>query len=136
MIRWVGMPLNLESAVFRAVVVTIVPESETLGEEGWQDLKRVIQGLLRSRPESVKRLHIFLQAIQWLPVMRYGRPFTRLSREIRMRVLTHLQNNRILNIRVGFWGLRTLVMAGYYGRSEAAREIGYAASVQGWEPLR
>ena len=48
-------------------------------------------------------------------------------------MLEHLENDRILKVRVGFWGLRTIVLAGYYGRPQAAREIGYAASNRGWE---
>jgi hypothetical protein len=111
------MPLDPAPAIFRAVVSTIVPEAGELDANGWQDLLGVIEALLRDRPESLKRqLRMFLGAIQWLPVIRYGRPFTRLNAAARTRVLTHLQNDRIQKVRVGFWGLRTLVLAGYYGR--------------------
>ena len=131
------MPLDPESAIFRAVVSTIVPEAAALDGQGWHDLHRVIEALLRERPESLKRqLRIFLAAIQWLPVIRYGRPFTRLRPDARARVLAHLQNDRIQKVRVGFWGLRTIVLAGYYGRPRAAEEIGYAASPRGWEAVR
>ncbi len=130
------MPLHLDLAIFRAVVFTIVPESAALDNQGWQDLDRVVEALLRGRPESLKRqLRLFLSAIQWLPVLRYGRRFTRLNPAARARVLEHLQNDRIRKIRVGFWGLRSIVLAGYYGRPEAARAIGYAASPRGWEAL-
>ena len=71
--------------------------------------------------------------MQWLPVLRYGRPFTHLDAARRARVLSHLQNDRIQKIRVGFWGLRTIVLAGYYGRPSAAAAIGYAATARGWE---
>jgi hypothetical protein len=54
----------------------------------------------------------------------------------RQRVLAHLQNDRIQKVRVGFCGLRTIVLAGYYGRRQAAQAIGYAASPRGWEALR
>jgi hypothetical protein len=128
------MPLNPDPAIFRAVVSTIVPEAAALDGQGWHDLHQVIESLLRDRPESLKRqLRIFLRAIQWLPVVRYGRPFTRLHPAARTRVLAHLQNDRIQKIRVGFWGLRTIVLAGYYGRPQAAQAIGYAASPRGWE---
>lgn len=131
------MPLDLDPAIFRAVVSTIIPESSALDGEGWRDFDAVVEALLRDRPESLKRqLRIFLRAIQWLPVARYGRPFTRLNPAARARVLTHLEDGRIQKIRVGFWGLRTMVLAGYYGRPEAARAIGYAASPRGWEALR
>ena len=127
------MPLNPDLAIFRAVVSTIVPEA-ALDEQGWHDLHQVVEALLRDRPESLMRqIRIFLGAIQWLPVVRYGRPFTRLHPAARARVLRHLENDRIQKVRVGFWGLRTIVLAGYYGRPQAARVIGYAASVRGWE---
>src|ERR1035438_9335766 len=70
------MPPNPDPAIFRAVVSTIVPEAAALDDQGWHDLHQVIDALLRDRPESLKRqLRIFLRAIQWLPVIRYGRPF-------------------------------------------------------------
>ncbi|HLY16032.1 MAG TPA: gluconate 2-dehydrogenase subunit 3 family protein [Bryobacteraceae bacterium] len=127
------MPLELDSTILRALFATIVPESSALDAAGWCDVEQVVAALLRDRPESLKRqLRIFLRAIQWLPVARYGRPFTRLSPAHRTRVLAHLQNHRIQKVRVGFWGLRTIVLAGYYGRPAAARAIGYTASPRGW----
>jgi hypothetical protein len=131
------MPLNPEPSIFRAVVSTIVPEAANLDSAGWQELQQVIEALLRDRPESLKRqIRIFLRAIQWLPLVRYGRPFTRLHPAARARVLAYLQDDRIQKVRVGFWGLRTIVLAGYYGRPRAAHAIGYAASPRGWEALR
>ena len=123
-----------DAGIFRAVTSTIVPESAALDDQGWHDLELVVEGLLRARPASLTRqLRLFLRLIQWLPLLRYGRPFTSLDQAARTRVLTHLQNDRIQKVRVGFWGLRTIVLAGYYGRPDAARAIGYAASPQGWE---
>jgi hypothetical protein len=131
------MPLHPDPAIFRAVVSTIVPEAAALDDPGWREINQVVEALLRDRPESLKRqLRMFLGAIQWLPVVRYGRLFTRLDAAARTRVLAHLQNNRIQKIRVGFWGLRTIVLAGYYGRPQAAQSIGYAASARGWEAVR
>jgi hypothetical protein len=128
------MPLNPDPAIFRAVVSTIVPEAAALDDQGWREIHQVVEALLRDRPESLMRqLRIFLGAIQWLPVVRYGRPFTRLQPAVRARVLRHLENDRIQKVRVGFWGLRTVVLAGYYGRPQAAQAIGYAASARGWE---
>jgi hypothetical protein len=120
--------------ILRAVVSTIVPESAELDDKGWRDLELVVEGLLRARPASLTRqLQLFLRLIQWLPLLRYGRPFTSLDQVARTRVLAHLQNDKIQKVRVGFWGLRTIVQAGYYGRPDAARAIGYAASPGGWE---
>ena len=131
------MPLEMDAGIFRAVVTTIVPESASLDAKGWRDLEMVVESLLRDRPERLKRqLRLFLRLIQWLPVVRYGRPFTALDSTARTRVLAHLQNDPIQKVRVGFWGLRTIVLAGYYGRPEAAQAIGYAASARGWEALQ
>jgi len=115
-------------------VTTIVPDSASLDDQGWRELDLVVEALLQARPASLKRqLRLFLRLVQWLPLLRYGRPFTSLDQPRRTRVLAHLQNDRIQKVRVGFWGLRTIVLAGYYGRPAAARAIGYAASPQGWE---
>ena len=123
-----------DAAIFRAVVTTIVPDSASLDDQGWRELDLVVEALLQARPASLKRqLRLFLRLVQWLPLLRYGRPFTSLDQPRRTRVLAHLQNDRIQKVRVGFWGLRTIVLAGYYGRPAAARAIGYAASPQGWE---
>ena len=131
------MPLEIDAGIFRAIVSTVVPESAELDSQGWRDLDLVVAGLLQDRPENLQRqLRLFLRLIQWLPVLRFGRPFTSLNPSTRTRVLAYLQNHPIEKVRVGFWGLRTLVLAGYYARPEAARSIGYAASPLGWEALR
>ena len=130
-----GMPLR--SAVLRTVVATVVPESASLNEAGWNEFDCVIEALLHDRPESLKRqLRLFLSLIEWLPLVRYGRRFTALDPARRTRVLNYLQNAAVEKVRVGFWGLRTIVLAGYYGRPQAASEIGYSASVSGWEALK
>jgi hypothetical protein len=131
------MPLAIDPGIFRALVTTVVPESVELDSQGWRDLDVVVAGLLQDRPENLQRqLRLFLSVIQWLPVLRFGRPFTELNQAARTRVLSYLQNHPIEKVRVGFWGLRTLVLAGYYARPDAARSIGYAASPLGWEALR
>jgi hypothetical protein len=131
------MPFDPDPAIFRAVVSAIVPEAAVLDDQDWHALHQVIEALLRNHPESLKRqIRLFLGAIQWLPVVRYGLPFTKLTPAARARVLVHLQDSRVKKVRVGFWGLRTIVLAGYYGRPQAAQAIGYAASPRGWEAVR
>ncbi|HUI84305.1 MAG TPA: gluconate 2-dehydrogenase subunit 3 family protein [Candidatus Binatia bacterium] len=123
--------------IFRAFVTTIVPEAASLDAKGWHELEGLVNDMLRDRPASLQRqLRLLLRAVEWLPVLRFGRPFTALDAAQRTRVLSYLQNHRLQLIRTGFWGLRTLAFAGYYGRAEAAREIGYAANRRGWEAVR
>jgi hypothetical protein len=83
----VAFPLDVN--VFRAVVSTIVPESAALDEKGWHDLESVVERLLRDRPENLQRqLRLLLHFVQWLPLLRYGRPFTALNHAARARPLS------------------------------------------------
>jgi len=124
-------------AVFRAVVVTVVPEAKQLVESGWLTLEALVEDALDPRPPSLRRqLQLFLRAIQWLTVVRYGRTFSALGDEQRSRVLRHLQEHPVERIRCGFWGLRTLAFLGYYGRPEGARAIGYSPDPRGWEAVQ
>jgi hypothetical protein len=123
--------------VFRAIVATVVPESSKLDENGWVDLEALVAASLSDRPANLRlRLQLFLQLIQWLPLLNYRRPFSSLDPESRRRFLASLQNTKVDLIRVGFWGVRTLAFLGFYGRSEAREAIGYRPSPRGWEAVR
>lgn len=120
--------------VFRAVVCTVVPEGRDLDESDWDELEALVRDSLERRPAHLRRrLALFMWLVQWAPLLRYGRPFTALNPTPRSRVLSWLQNHRISLIRIGFWGLRTLAMLGYYGRPAAAKAIGYEPDARGWD---
>ena len=120
--------------VFRAVAATVVPEAADLDATGWLELERIVEGALAARPVAVRRqLALFLQIVQWLPVLGYGRPFTGLPAARRAQVLAAIERAPVQLPRRGFWGLRTLVFMGYYGRAAAAAAIGYRADPRGWE---
>jgi hypothetical protein len=119
---------------FRAIATTVVPEAGRLDAAGWAELERLVEKTLATRPEAVRRqLRLLINAIELLPLLRRGRRFTRRSPEERARFLLRLQDAPVLLLRRGFWGLRTLVLLGYYARPEAGREIGYRADRRGWE---
>lgn len=123
--------------VFRAVAATVVPEATRLDASGWRELEGIVERFLDQRPAAIRRqLRLFLNVVQWLPVARFGRPFTALDASRRGPFLTALQDARWLLVRRGFWGLRTLVFLGYYGRAGAGTEIGYQAGPRGWEARR
>ncbi len=123
--------------VFRAVATTVVPEAASLDADGWMELERIVEQALTSRPPRLQRqLVILIRAIEWLPLLRYGRRFTQLEGERRARVLVALQESPLLLLRRGFWGLRTLALMGYYARPAAAASIGYRADPRGWEARR
>lgn len=119
-------------AVFRAVARTVVPRAGRLDAAGWAELESVVEGALGDRPPAMRRqLRLLLRAVEWLPVLRWGRRFTRLPPDRRRRVLEAFQDAPLLLARRGFWGLRTLVFMGYYGREAAREEIGYDARLRG-----
>src|SRR5439155_23487403 len=78
----------------------------------------------------------FLELLEWLPLFRYGRRLSRLDPARRARFLDLVQRAPVLLLRRGCWGVRTLVLMGYYGRPGAAADIGYRADARGWEARR
>lgn len=123
--------------VLRAFVSTIVPEAAALDDRGWSELDALIELTLRDRPAALlRRVRLAFAFLEWLPLLRFARRFTALDAARRARFLRFLENNRLQAVRAGFFGLRTLALLGYYGRPQAAAEIGYAASARGWEAVR
>ncbi len=121
----------------RAIACTIVPEAVSLDEMAWADFDKLTDAALGDRPPTLqRRLQLFIRAIDWLPVFRFGNRFVLLQPAQRARFLSSLENHPVQLIRSGFWGLRTLVLLGYYGRPEAVATIGYAANPRGWEARR
>ncbi len=124
-------------AVFRAVATAIVPEAGHLGPGEWDDVEAIIARALASRPRRLRRqLALLLILLEWLPALRYGRRLSRLDPARRLAFLERLEAAPLVLVRRGFWGLRTLILMGYYGRPAAAAAIGYRADPRGWEVRR
>jgi len=124
-------------STFRALAETIVPEAKALDGNGCSELEAIVENGLASRPRSVRRqFRLFIAAINFLPLFRFGRTFRALSAARRTAFLHRLEGSPLLLIRRGFWGVRTLVFMGYYGRDAARDAIGYRADVRGWEARR
>jgi hypothetical protein len=122
---------------FRAVAVTVVPEAARLEPAQWDELEAIVAHAVTARPRHVRRqLARLLHLLEWLPLLRYGRRFSRLDAVRRARLLGSWQTASLLLLRRGVWGLRTLVLMGYYGRPTAAGAIGYRADARGWEARR
>jgi hypothetical protein len=124
-------------AVFRAVATTVVPEAGRLGPGEWEDVEAIIGRALAGRPPRLRRqFALLLILLEWLPLLRYGRRLSRLHPARRLAVLERLETAPLVLVRRGFWGLRTLILMGYYGRRAAAVAIGYRADPRGWEVRR
>lgn len=118
---------------FRALATAIVPESAGLDDAGWAALEATVETALAKRPPALRgQLATFIRLLDFLPRLRWLRPFTRLDPQRRARFLRGIQNSRFFLLRRGFWGLRTLVFMGYYVRQEAHKDVGYDAELRGW----
>jgi hypothetical protein len=122
--------------LFLAVACRVVPEVAALSAEGRSTLTAIVDRALQDRPAGVRRqFALFLGVIRWLPAIRWGKTFDRLDESRRDRFLGWLQECPSRKLRQGFWGLKTLVFMGYYGRPEAGSEIGYATRRDATEML-
>ncbi|HYL54302.1 MAG TPA: hypothetical protein VEU73_01865 [Gemmatimonadales bacterium] len=125
------------SPAFRAIASTVVPEATRLAPGEWEELERIVARAIAARPARLQRqLALLVRLLEWIPLLRYGHRFSGLDPARRAAFLASLANSRLLVLRRGIWGLRTLIFMGYYGRPAAARAIGYRADARGWEARR
>jgi len=119
--------------IFRAVATTVVPESRSLVPDSWVEVERIVEQALVDRPPKVQRqIRAFLRLLNVIAFVTAARKFTTLDEARRLALLERLARSRLLLIRRGVWGVRTLAFMGYYARPSAAQEIGYRASAAGW----
>ena len=114
-------------------MAAVVPEAVALSDEEWRNAAAIIARAIAARPAGVRRqLGAFLHALDIVAVIRHGRGLRALSLERRTALLESLSRSRVLALRRGVWGVRTLAFMGYYARPEAALAVGYRASAAGW----
>jgi hypothetical protein len=124
----------LPSQSFRTIAEAVVPESSALDEAGWSAFNAIIDHALSQRPARMrKQLGVFLRLLDVVSLARHGRPMRGLSVAKRTAFLETIQDSKLLLFRRGFWGVRTLILMGYYARPEARTLVGYGATVRGWQ---
>lgn len=129
--------LAAHRGTFRAFAQTVVPEMTELDEAGWTRVERTVEHALAQRPARMRRqIGLFMTIINHLPRLRYGRSFTALDAARRAAVIDVLQHAPVLLLRRGVWGLRTLVLMGYYTLDATMTAVGYRAHARGWEMRR
>jgi len=120
--------------IVRAIAAAVVPESASLDDHAWMEFDGIIaRALSKRQPRMRRQLVTFLRLLQGAAVVRHGRPLTALSAARRHAFLESVERSRFLLIRRGFWGVRTLILMGYYTRDGVAESIGYHPSVLGWQ---
>lgn len=121
-------------AGFHAVVRAVAPASAELDDAGWARLDAIVEDALAARSPAVRRqLRLFLRVLSGLALLRHGRTLARLGSDDARRLLAALHRSRLLLLRRGVWGLRTLAFMGYYGQPHVRRAVGYRAAPGGWE---
>jgi hypothetical protein len=118
---------------FRALVRAVAPAAGSLDEAGWLRAEAIVDEALAGRPASIRRqIVLFLRVVNGLAVVRHGRSFARLPGDRAQRLLRALECSRLLILRRGLWGVRTLAYMGYYAQDAVQRDVGYAAAPEGW----
>ncbi len=118
--------------LFLAIARRVVPEVAHLDEDGRASFLAPVEKMLGSKSPAVRRkLFVFLSVMRWTPVLRYGRRFDALGAGPQDAVLRWFFRSPVGALRKGFWGVKTLVFLGYYGRPEVGASIGYVPARDG-----
>jgi hypothetical protein len=115
-----------------AIAPRIVPASAQLTPAARNAMAALIDGTLASRTPAMRRqFRWFLLALRWLPFFRYMRYLDHLDGSRQDAALRWFQDHPLQLVRGGFWGVRTLLLLGYYGRPAAGASIAYTPSLDG-----
>jgi hypothetical protein len=119
-----------------AVGARVVPGVATFTAAQRDEFRAIIAEALGDRSEAMRRqFRAFIGIVERGPIVRFGAPFSRLEPERQDRVLRWFQDCRVELLRKGFWGMRALVLMGYYARPAAAAGVGWTPSFRGNERL-
>jgi hypothetical protein len=113
--------------VFAAAASCVVPADEHgPGADDPRCIELAVAAIALRPAADQRLLRVFLTALQLLPVLRYGRPFTRLDAARRLAVLRYLGRTRLsAKLRAGVFGVKNFALLGYYGGERAFAELGY-----------
>jgi hypothetical protein len=126
-------PLVHVRGALRAVACAVIPSAAGLDAAGWERFDAIVERAVSERPRSVQRqVVLFLRALSALSLLRFARPLARLDGARCRILLGFLERSRVLALRRGVWGVRTLAFMGYYAQPSVQDELGYRAVPAGW----
>jgi len=118
---------------FRAFAQCFIPETAGATEPQWRELQEVVRHALAARPARVRRqIAGFVRLIDLAARVRHRRGFASLDPRTATTLLEGFAESRLLLFRRGVWGLRTLVMMGWYTNPAVIEALGYRAVAAGW----
>ena len=127
-----GALTNTQRQLLVCLAVRVVPESASMAGAPRAQMLSLIEEALAARPPAMQRqFGLFLTVLRWAPLLRYLRPLDRLGPRRQDAVLRWVQDCPLQAVRSGFWGVRTLIFIGYYGRPDAGSSIAYTPSRNG-----
>lgn len=130
------IPPPLRDAL-RPLAVSFVPEIAGASAAEWSELERRIMQALEARPPAVRRqLGVFVRVLEGASWIRYRTRLAGLDSRRRTALLESFAGSPVLLFRRGIWGLRTLVLLGWYTQPSVVSALGYRASPAGWEARR
>ena len=107
----------------------VVPESAGAPPQVTEPLLAAVDEELRPRSRLQQlEFKLLLFAIRWMTVPFTLHRFERLPGERQDRWLSFLENAPLTLLRVGIWGLKTLVFLGYYTQDGVQQRIVYVPS--------
>lgn len=130
-------PTTAPWPAFRAFAQSFIPETARATEPEWRNLEDVVRNALAARPAGVRRqIALFVRLIDLAARARHLHGFGGLDGARATTLLQGFAASRVLLFRRGVWGLRTLVMMGWYTNPSVIAALGYRASAAGWESRR
>ncbi len=106
----------------RAIISTIIPGATHLTEANFAAI------LAKKPPEIQKAFHVFLKLIRFAGLLRYGKIFENLDDHRQKKILSFFEKFPVGKIRLGFWGLRSLVLLSHYGDIAHSKSIGFSGA--------
>ena len=117
----------------RALACCFIPETADASETQWAELEATVTRAVAARPPALARqLAALIRLLDGLALLRYGRGLAGLDPVRLTRLLERLAHSRLLLLRRGIWGLRTLLQLGWYTQSSVTAALGYRAEPAGW----
>lgn len=120
----------------RPIAETMAPPIAELSDAAFAEVVASIDQRLACEPPALQRqLRLFVKILTFLPIFFALRTFGGLAPQRRLSFLEALQDCPVQKLRVGVWGLRTLIYLGYYTDPAVQAALGYRPRLDGWEGL-